>query len=96
MVLGARVELAHPYGRWILSPLRLPIPPSEQCSEGLRTFPRPDDNNIPPTPKIINDENFQNFEQLVNLFLVGPSDNKVVSFLLTILRGTLKFLPINL
>jgi len=28
--------------------------------------------------------------------LVGPSDNKVVSFLLTILRGTLKFLPINL
>jgi hypothetical protein len=28
--------------------------------------------------------------------LVGFSDNKVVSFLLTILRGTLKFLPINL
>gem|GEM_PF-4054464 len=31
MVLGARVELAHPCGRWILSPLRLPIPPSEHA-----------------------------------------------------------------
>ncbi len=30
LVLGARVELAHPCGRWILSPLRLPVPPSEQ------------------------------------------------------------------
>jgi hypothetical protein len=29
VVLGARVELAHPCGRWILSPLRLPVPPSE-------------------------------------------------------------------
>lgn len=29
LVLGARVELARPCGRWILSPLRLPIPPSE-------------------------------------------------------------------
>jgi hypothetical protein len=34
VVLGARVELAHPCGRWILSPLRLPIPPSEHAPFG--------------------------------------------------------------
>ena len=33
LVLGARVELARPCDRWILSPLRLPVPPSEQVLE---------------------------------------------------------------
>ena len=38
MVLVAGVEPAHPKGRGILSPLRLPIPPHEHFYEGKHRF----------------------------------------------------------
>ena len=41
MVPGERLELSHPHGRGILSPLRLPIPPPRPGDAKYRESPFP-------------------------------------------------------